>query len=395
MFYVLHFTPYALRFTPHGVSMAEYTLVATAAFGLEAVVARELKLLGYENTSIENGRVSFSGTERDIARTNIWLRCADRVLIKMGQFRASDFEELFQGVRSIPWDRYVPATGAVNVTGRSIKSILTSVPACQSIVKKAIMESMKNRYRLERFPEDGPAHAVDFSLEKDVVSVYMDTTGQGLHKRGYRTGTGQAALKETLAAGLVILSRWKPGVVFLDPFCGSGTIAIEAAMIGRNIAPGINRGFASEQWKFIDLKIWDEERRRARKEEKQAGLNIRASDIDDTVIAKARHNARHAGVLPAVTFERREMKDLTFHEEKGIVICNPPYGERSGDTRAAGELMKKMRETFDGARDWSFFIFTGLEDFEKYYGKPADSNRKLYNGRIKCYLYGYTAGNRQ
>lgn len=372
--------------------MAEYRLVATAAFGLEAVVARELKALGYENTSVENGRVTFSGTEKDVARANIWLRCADRVLIEMGRFPAPGFEELFQGVRRIPWGGYISSTGAVNVTGRSVKSALTSVPACQSVVKKAIIESMKKRYRLEHFSEDGPAYGIEFLLQNDVASVCLDTTGPGLHKRGYRTGTGQAALKETLAAGLVYLSRWRPDIPFIDPFCGSGTIAIEAAMIGRNMAPGMKRGFASEKWKFIDPAVWEDVRRHARREERQAALDITASDIDDPVLVKARHNARHAGVLPSVRFERRDVKDLAFHTEKGIIVCNPPYGERSGDKRAAGELMKEVREAFDHARGWSFFIFTGLEDFEKSYGKHADSNRKLYNGRIKCYLYGYSAG---
>ena len=375
--------------------MAEYRLVATAAFGLESVVARELKALGYDNALVENGRVVFSGTERDIARTNIWLRCADRVLIQMGRFPASDFEELFQGVRAIPWGGYISSTGAVNVTGRSVRSTLTSIPACQSVVKKAVIESMKKRYRLESFSEDGPASGIEFSLQNNVASVFMDTTGPGLHKRGYRTGTGQAALKETLAAGLVYLSRWRPGTPFVDPFCGSGTIAIEAAMIGRNVAPGMKRRFASEQWKFIGPEIWEDVRRHAGKEEKRAALDIRASDIDDSVLIKARHNARHAGVVPSVTFERRDVRDLAFDTEKGIVVCNPPYGERSGDKKAAGELTKKMRQAFDHARGWSLFIFSGLEDFEKYYGKRADSNRKLYNGRIKCYLYGYSAGDRR
>lgn len=369
--------------------MVEYELVATTAFGLESLVARELKALGLQKTSVENGRVSFSGSDRDIARSNIWLRCADRVLLKLGQFRASDFEELFQGVRTIPWGSYIPMDGAVHVNGTSIKSALTSVPACQSVAKKAIMESMKRRYRLERFPEDGAVHAVELFLQNDVASVYMDTTGPGLHKRGYRTGTGQAALKETLAAGLVYLSRWKPHMPFIDPFCGSGTIAIEAAMIGMNIAPGVNRGFASEKWKFLDPEIWEDVRRHARKEENKAGLNITASDVDDSVIVKARHNGRHAGVLPGVKFERRDIRDLNLHSDNGIVVCNPPYGERSGDRKSAGELMKKMREAFDRAPGWSFFIFTGLEDFEKYYGKRADYNRKLYNGRIKCYLYQF------
>ncbi len=369
--------------------MSEYTLVATSAFGLEAVVARELKALGFEKVIVENGRVIFFGSDSDIARTNIWLRCADRILMKMGQFRASDFEELFQGVRVIPWGRYISSTGAIHVGGTSVKSALTSIPACQSVVKKAIVESMKKRYRMEHFPEDGPVHGVEFSLQNDLASVYMDTTGPGLNKRGYRTGAGQAALKETLAAGLVYLSRWKPGIPFIDPFCGSGTVVIEAAMIGRNIAPGIGRGFASEKWKFIDAGIWENARRRARREERKATLDIKGSDIDDSVITKARRNARNAKVLPAVKFERRDIKELAFHADKGIVVCNPPYGEKSGDKKAVGQLIRMMREAFDRAPGWSFFVFTGFEDFEYHYGNPADSNRKLYNGRIKCYLYQF------
>ncbi len=369
--------------------MAHYTLVATAAFGLESVVARELKLLGYEKTSVENGRVVFSGSDRDVAKTNIWLRCADRVLIRMSEFRASDFEELFQGVRSIPWGRYIPSTGSVRVTGRSRKSRLTSIPACQSIVKKAIIESMKRRYREEMFPETGAVFDVEFSLENDTASVYMDTTGPGLHKRGYRTGAGQAALKETLAAGLVYLSRWKPDIPFIDPFCGSGTIVIEAALIGRNVAPGIKRRFAAEEWKFLESYIWEDVRHEARGQEKKVDLNIEGSDIDDSVIVKARRNARHAGILSSVRFVRRDIKDLIFPAEKGVLVCNPPYGERSGDRKSAGDLAKTMRDVLDRASGWSSFIFTGFEDFERYHGKHADSNRKLYNGKIKCYLYRF------
>lgn len=369
--------------------MAEYTLVAAAAFGLESVVARELRVLGFENTTVENGRVIFSGDEKDIARTNIGLRCADRVFIRMGQFPASDFEELFQGVRAIPWGRYIPSNGAVNVTGRSVKSVLTSVPACQSIVKKAIIESMKRRYRGESFPEDGPAYGVQFSLQGDVASIYMDTTGPGLNKRGYRTGSGTAALRETLAAGIVYLSRWKSGIPFVDPFCGSGTIAIEASMIGRNIAPGIHREFASEKWKFIDPEVFTAARRDAKMNETRDALSISASDIDEAVIVKARHNARHAGVSASINFAPRPLADLTFGSERGVVVCNPPYGERSGDRASAINLAKKMRDVFDRAPDWSFFIFSGLEDFERHYGKHAVLNRKLYNGKLKCYLYSF------
>ncbi|MDD3846850.1 MAG: class I SAM-dependent RNA methyltransferase [Syntrophorhabdaceae bacterium] len=376
--------------------MNQYRLAATAAFGLEWIVARELKGLGFRETVVENGRVSFAGGEKDIAKCNIWLRTADRVLIEMARFSASDFEELFQGVLAVPWEEMVPLTGAVHVTGKSVRSKLSSVPACQSVVKKAVIEGMKRKHRAGVFNETGPRFGIEVSLNKDVVTIDMDTTGPGLHKRGYRTGAGEAAIKETLAAGLVYLSRWKPGAALADPFCGSGTIAIEAAMIGRNIAPGITRRFASEEWPFMPAEIWEDARREAAGLANRDKLHILASDIDETVISKARRNARHAGVLSAIDLSTRDFKDFPFGGEGGVVVSNPPYGERSGDRRTAIELARDMGAVFTRSPAWSFFILTGFEEFEKHYGRHADSNRKLYNGRIKCYLYGYfgSAGSR-
>ncbi len=364
-------------------------LSATAAFGLESVVARELKGLGFGGVEVDNGRLSFAGTERDIAKCNLWLRCADRVLVELARFPASDFEELFQGVLKVPWGDILPRDAAVHVSGRSVRSKLSSVPACQSVVKKAIVEALKRKYHAGTFPETGPRFNVEISLRRDIAIVDMDTTGPGLHRRGYRSGAGEAALKETLAAGLVYLSRWKPGTTLADPFCGSGTIAIEAAMMGRNVAPGMGRRFASEEWPLISSGTWEDARQEAVGLSNREELHIMASDIDEGVIVKARRNARHAGVLSAVTFGKGDFRDLSFASPKGMVICNPPYGERSGDRKTAAEQAGEMGRLFGQFPAWSFFILTAFEDFEKHYGRHADRNRKLYNGRIQCYLYEY------
>ncbi|MHB8110317.1 MAG: THUMP domain-containing class I SAM-dependent RNA methyltransferase [Syntrophorhabdaceae bacterium] len=369
--------------------MTEYKLTATSAFGLESTVARELKWMGIEKVSIDNGRISFSGSENEIARTNINLRCADRVLIEAGRFPAMDFEELFQGTRAVRWEDMIPFGSVIKVLGRSVRSQLSSVPAMQSVVKKAIIESMKRKHLFETFPETGPVFAIEASLHKDMATLYLDTTGAGLHKRGYRTGTGEAALKETLAAGLVYLARWKPGTSLVDPFCGSGTIPIEAAMIGRNIAPGINRRFVSEDWPLIPVEIWKNTRQEATDKISQTQLRISASDIDESLIVKARRNARHAGVQQSVQFTRQDARDLSLGPDSGLVICNPPYGERSGDKRSAGELIREMGETFARFPNWTYYIFTGFENFERYFGRSADTNRKLYNGKIKCYFFEY------
>lgn len=367
----------------------KYKLVATAAFGLESVVARELKGLGFSDVFVENGRVSYEGDGNDIARSNIWLRVADRVLIELARFHAEDFEQLFQGVTKIPWEEIVPLTGIMHVTGRSSGSKLSSVPHCQGIVKKAIVEAMKRRYHAEVFPETGPRFGIDVSLLKDLATIYLDTTGPGLHKRGYRTGTGEAAIKETLAAGLVYLSRWKPPAVLADPFCGSGTIAIEAALIGKNIAPGIERSFVSEGWGIIPESAWEDVRKQARSAMNDSTFRIRASDVDESVLGKARRNVRHAGVGRYIDLQRRDFHEFTSNERGGVIICNPPYGERLGDKRQIVEMSRDMGHVFLDLAGWSFFIFTGFEEFEKYFGMRADGNRKLYNARIKCYLYEY------
>lgn len=367
----------------------EYTLIATATFGLESIVAKELEDLGYDELEVENGKVTFRGDESDIALCNIWLRTADRVLIKMGEFKAESFEELFQGTKAIEWGEFIPEDGKMHVVGKSIKSKLFSVPDCQSIVKKAVVEKMKEHYRRDWFEEDGPVYKIEVALLKDIVTLTIDTSGAGLHKRGYRELAGEAPLKETLAAALVLLSRWEPSRVLADPFCGSGTIAIEAALIGKNIAPGLNRSFVSETWPQIPKEIWDEVREFARKRISREDFRILASDIDGNILKTARENAAKAGVGDLIAFQKLPMQEFSSKKRYGCIICNPPYGERLGELKEVEALYKDMGRVFKELEDWSFFVLTSHPDFQKLYGKKATKNRKLFNGRIQCYYYQY------
>jgi len=369
--------------------MSKYNLIASSTFGLESVVARELEVLGYTGITIENGKVCFKGDERDIARCNIWLRTADRLFIEIGKFRATDFEELFQGVLKVKWEEIVPFKGKMHVTGKSVKSRLFSVKDCQAVVKKAIIESMKRKYKTTYFEESGPIYKIDVSLLKDVATLTIDTTGAGLHKRGYREDAGEAPLRETLAAGLVLLSRWNPSIVLADPFCGSGTIPIEAAMIGKNIAPGLRRSFVSEGWHQIPKGIWDKERHDASNLMKNASFRILASDADHYVLRKARINAEKAGVSDCIAFQKLPAERFRSGKSGGYIICNPPYGERMSDASRVEKLYTHMGEVFLNLDSWSFFIFTAYNDFERLFGRRADKNRKLYNGNIKCYYYQY------
>lgn len=367
----------------------DYRIVATAAFGLEAVVARELRELGYEKLIVENGRISFEGNERDIARCNIWLRAADRVLLEITRFKATDFEDLFQGTLKVPWEDIIPEDGKMHITGRSVKSILSSLPACQSIVKKAVIEALKRKYRFSLFTETGPVYKIEVSLLKDIVSLTIDTTGPGLHKRGYRKDTGEAPLRETLAAGIVLLSRWKHDRILADPMCGSGTIAIEAALIGKNIAPGLKRSFVSEAWRQIPQSVWQLAREEAREKINDASFQILASDNDAHVLKKARENTERAGVSDVIAFQRLSVEQFRLRKKFGCIICNPPYGERLGDKNEIMLLYKTMGETFSRLDGWSYFILTVHTGFERLFGKKATRNRKLYNGMLQCYLYEY------
>lgn len=371
-------------------AMSKIELIATAAFGLEAVVAREVKGLGYENISVENGKVLFEADLAAICRTNLWLRSADRVLIKMGQFKATTFEELFQGTKALDWTEWLPENATFPVEGKSIDSKLFSVPDCQAIVKKAVVEKMKTAYKRSWFDEDGPKYTIEVALLKDVATLTIDTSGPGLHKRGYRKLVGQAPLKETLAAALVDLSRWPSDRVLIDPFCGTGTIPIEAALIGLNIAPGLNRQFASSDWPNIPHNTWKQagvEARSLIKHDLQ--LKIIGTDIDDKVLSLARYHAQEAGVEPHIHFQRLPVSETRSSSSYGWVICNPPYGERLGELQEVEKLYREMRLVFNGLDTWSFYVLTSHPEFERIFGRRSDKKRKLFNGRIQCNYFQF------
>ena len=367
-----------------------YDLIATATFGLEAVVARELKNLGYTDSLTENARVLFRGDAEAICRCNLWLRSADRVFIRMGEFQALSFEELFERTKALPWDELLPVNAAFPVEGKSVKSKLFSVPDCQAIVKKAIVEKMKQRYKKQWFDEDGPKYTIEVGLLNDVATLTVDTSGAGLHKRGYRENAGEAPLKETLAAAMVGLSFWNPGRQLMDPLCGSGTIPIEAAMTGLNMAPGLKRSFASEAWPIIPAELW----KRAREEagaavRRDLDFRILASDIDGRVLKTARRNAELAGVAEYVAFQTLPVSDIRSKKKYGCIITNPPYGERLGEKKEAEELYRQMGTVFSELDAWSFYVLTAHEDFERFFGRRADRKRKLYNGRLKVDYYQF------
>jgi len=367
----------------------DFTLIATATFGLEKIVANELKDLGYDNLVVENGKVTFQGDEMDIVTCNMWLRTADRVLIRLAEFKALSFEELFQGTKAVEFGELIPINGFMHVEGKALKSQLHSVPDVQSIVKKAVIESMKRKYRRDLFPEDGAEYKIEVAILKDIVTLTLDTTGPGLHKRGYREFAGGAPIKETLAAAMVLISGWNPDIPLMDPFCGSGTIAIEAALIGRNIAPGLYRTFISEQFEFIHKDLWEDIRRHAKSSVNSKDFRILCSDIDGRVINTARGNAKKAGVEENIAFKRQDVGEFSSSKKCGYIITNPPYGERLGEAAQAEELYRTMGKVFGKLESFGFYIITSHPDFEKCFGRKADKNRKLYNGRIKCYYYQY------
>lgn len=365
-------------------------LMATTSFGLEAVVARELKQLGYGDSASEDGRVSFQGDEAAICRTNLWLRSAERVHVKLGSFVARDFDELFEKTRALPWSDWLPVDAEFPVSGTSIRSKLASVRSCQSIVKKAIVEQMKGTYRRGRFSERGAVYAIEIAILKDRVTLSIDTSGTGLHKRGYRKLTGTAPLRETLAAGLVQLSYWNRERPFLDPFCGTGTIPIEAALIGRNVAPGLNRSFAAEDWLRVPKRLWAEARAEARDLCRPAPeFTLVATDIDDEALSMARYHAKLAGVGEDIHFQQADVKDLTTQRKYGCLIANPPYGQRMGDSREVRGLYVALGRALRGLDTWSAYVLTALPEFEKVVGRKADRRRKLHNARIPCTYYQF------
>ena len=366
-------------------------LIATATFGLEAVVRREIEALGYRIIKTEDGKVTYMGDERAIVRSNLWLRTADRVLLKMAEFSAVEFEELFQQTKGLPWEQLIPLDGRFTVTGTSVKSKLHSVPACQKIVKKAIVEKLKEFYGVEVFEETGAEYTVKASLLKDRVTLTVDTSGTGLHKRGYRISDVAAPIKETLAAAMIQLSFWKKDRILLDPCCGSGTIPIEAAMIGRNIAPGLNRTFACEGWDFIPANLWKEERKAAFDNMNyEQPLDIYGYDINSKAVKAAQENAAEAGVDDCIQFCRADIRNLNSEGDNGIIITNPPYGKRIGEEDEISEIYEALKKFFKENRDWSLFMITTDKEVEKkVMGRKADRRRKLYNGRLETCYYQF------
>ena len=364
--------------------------VIPCLLGLEKLIADELKTLGACDVAAENGRVLFSGDESILARVNICSRYAERVQILVGSFEAMSFEDLFQGTKALPWEEWIGAYDAFPVKGYSINSALFSVSDCQSIIKKAVVERLKSKYNISWFDETGPVHQIQFSIMKNKVSLLLDTTGVGLHKRGYRLEAGGAPIKETLAASLCCLARVRDYHTLYDPMCGSGTILIEGAMLANNIAPGVNRNFSAERWPNISGEIWKTERERARSLEKHDSPFVSyGSDIDSSCLEIAKANAQRAGVDRHITFEKRELKDFAPKSEKGTVICNPPYGERLLDLKEAERIYKIMGERFERKHGWAYYIISPSEDFEVFFSRKADKRRKLYNGMIKCQLFMY------
>lgn len=370
-----------------------FELIATATFGLEAVVRREIEGLGYEILKTEDGKVTFAGDERAIVRSNLWLRCADRVLLKVCEFEAQTFEDLFQGIKGFAWEDIIPADGKFTVTCSTVKSKLHNPPAIQSVSKKAIVERMSAAYGIEQFPETGAEYTVKVTLLKDRATVTVDTSGTGLHKRGYRVSSVDAPMKETLAAALVLLSFYRPGRALADPCCGSGTIPIEAAMIGMNIAPGLSRNFAAEDWELIPQEVWKEERSRAFASIQQLPVHILAADIDPKAVAAARENAAEAGVDMCIRFQRADVKDLdvsALADEHGMIITNPPYGERIGEQEEIDGLFKALRRFCREHPGWSLFVITPDKGAEKkLMGRRANRRRKLYNGSIETTYYQF------
>lgn len=369
------------------------TFCIPCLFGVESLVAQELGDLGLEQVRAENGRVLFSGGWEAMIRANLNSRFGERVLLLLGSFQARSFEELFQGVKALPWERFLGKEDQFPVTGSCLSSQLHSVPDCQAIMKKAIVERLKSKYGLSWFPETGPLHRVRFRILKDQVSVMIDTSGEGLHKRGYRAVSNDAPLKETLAASLLKLSRLRSDGHLIDPFCGSGTLLVEGALMARNIAPGLNRSFTAETWKNIPQRLWQQERERARSlERRDASFRAEGFDVDPAAVDLSLANAKKAGVEDVVSTSVRDIRDFTQEDEYGCVVCNPPYGERLLDLRQVEELYKVMGQVFRPKRGWSFGIITPDGDFESIFGRKADKRRKLYNGMIQCQYYQYFKG---
>ena len=367
----------------------ELELCVPCLFGLEGLVGNELRHMGLGDVAPENGRVYCRGTEEDVARVNIRSRFGERVLIVLGRFEAKSFDALFEGTKALPWEDFLPRDAAFPVKGWCIDSALHSVPDCQKIVKKAVVERMKARYRLERFPETGELMQIQFAILKDRAALYLDTSGTGLYKRGYRPEQVAAPLRETLAAAMVDIARYRGKGDLCDPFCGGGTIAIEAALAALNRAPGLNRDFSAMDWRFLDRAIWQRAKEEARDGEYHGAYSILASDIDPKAVEHARANARRAGVDRLIRFEVADAREFARPTERGTIVTNPPYGERMLEQKEAAALYKAFGRAYLATKNWHAYIISSHPTFEASFGKNAAKRRRLYNGMIPCTLYQY------
>ncbi len=369
--------------------MNRYTFCAPCLFGLEGLVGEEARRLGFENVTVEDRRVFFTGDEHTLAKANLCLRMAERVMVLMGRFSAKSFEDLYQGVKAIPWGDYIPKDGVFPVKGYSLNSTLHSVPDCQAIVKKAAVDRMSQTYGITWFPETGATYQIRFSIMKDLCEVFLDTSGVSLHKRGWRAVGNDAPIHETMAAAMVNLSRYRGRDFFWDPFCGSGTIVIEAALAALNRAPGLDRSFGAEAWSTISPAVWQEERTAAMDREFRGNYEILGSDIDPESLNIAIANAKKAGVSKYISFRQGDATKLSLPTDKGLIVCNPPYGERMGEQNEAKRLYRDLGKHLRYADGWKKYIISSEPEFEHYFGTPATKKRKLYNGRLQCNVYMY------
>lgn len=366
------------------------TLVATCMFGLEKLLGEEIDSLGLKRLDTMDGRITFEGEAADIPRANIALRCAERIFVHLGQFPAHSFTELFDGTKSLPWEDWIGRTDAFPVKGHSIKSGLTSLPDCQSIVKKAVVERLRETYGISWFEETGVKYQIEFFIFKDVVHLMLDTSGVALHKRGYRTEAGAAPLRETLAAALVMTARPREDILFWDPFCGSGTIAIEAAMLVSGHSPGLNRAFAGEDFANIPKHLWDTAREEARARiRNDCKFEVYASDIDEDILDITYENALRAGVEEYINIFQADARRIKKEDRKGTIVCNPPYGERMGEREEIERLYQQLGGSFKALYPWQIYVLTSCDRFDRLYGQRADKVKKLYNGMLPCYLYEY------
>ncbi len=372
--------------------MTKFELIAPCHFGMEAVLKREIYDLGYDITEVADGRVTFQGDAEAVVRANICLRTAERILIKAASFKAETFDELFEGTKAVRWEDYIPADGKFWVAKASgIKSRLFSPSDIQSIVKKAIVERLKQTYNVSWFEESGASYPLRVSIMKDIVTIGLDTSGESLHKRGYRKLVSKAPVAENLAAAMIMLTPWNKERILVDPFCGCGTIPIEAAMIACNIAPGLNRSFTAQDWcNIIDRDIWKEVREESRELiDFSVETDIQGYDIDGDIIKAARDNAALAGVSDKIHFQKRPVAELRHPKKYGFIITNPPYGERIGEKEEMAALYRELAESYKGLDSWSAYIITGYDEVEKIMGRKADKNRKIYNGMMKTYYYQF------